>query len=184
MNTLSVAVRYRAIRIGWCIRVGDFEAMREALKLSFTMWGGRFNPLIPVDDFEFASSLIRLFRVDMLWPVSTDDVVKDFIDRFPHLPNPFFQEELFVQYGNGERGPQLVDIYHPIRRLYEERFKNSPAPDTVVTLYEWQAEDPLADVLLATLGAMPKVEVTGMDYLSLLKRDLSTKSAKSPTPPT
>ena len=173
MNTLSVTVRYRPIRIGWCIRAGDFEAMREALKLTFTMWGGRYNPLIPVDDFEIASSLIRLYRVDVLWAVTKDDVVKKFIDRFPHLPNPFFHEELFVSCGNGERVPQLVDIYHPIRRLYEEHFKNNPAPDTTVTIFEWQAEDPLADVLLATLGAVPTVDVTGTDYLSLLKRDLS-----------
>lgn len=176
MNTLSVTVRYRPIRIGWCIRAGDFDAMREALKLTFTMWGGRYNPLIPVDDFEFASSLVRLFRVDVLWPVSTDDVVKKFIDRSPHLPNPFFHEELFVPYGDGERGPQIVDIYHPIRRLYEEHFKNNPSPDTAVTIFEWQAEDPLADVLLATLGAVPTVEVTGTDYPSLLKRDLSAKT--------
>lgn len=66
MNTQSLTVRYRPIRIGWCIRSGDFEAMREALKLTFTMWGGRYNPLIPVDDFDFASSLVRLFRVDVL----------------------------------------------------------------------------------------------------------------------
>ncbi len=176
MNTLSVTVRYRPIRIGWCIRAGDFEAMREALKLTFTMWGGRYNPLIPVDDFDFASSLIRLFRVDVLWPVSKDDVVNKFIERFPHLPNPFFHEELFVPYENSKRGPQIVDIYHPIRRLYEEHFKNNPSPDTTVTIFEWQAEDPLADVLLATLGAVPKADVSGTDYPFLLKRDLSAKT--------
>lgn len=176
MNTLSVTVRYRPIRIGWCVRKDDFVALREALKLTFTMWGGRYNPIIPVDDFEFASSLVRLFRVDILWPVSTDKDVKKFIERFPHLPNPFPHEELFVSYGNGELGPQLVDIYHPILRLYEEHFKNNPAPDTTVTIYEWQAEDPLADVLLATFGAVPPVDVTGTDYLELLKRNLSAKT--------
>lgn len=176
MNTLSVTVRYRPIRIGWCVLKGDFAALREALKLTFTMWGGRYNPVIPIDDFEAASSLIRLFRVDVLWPASDDAAVKEFIKRFPHLPNPFFQEELFVPHGNGERSPQLLDIYHPIRRLHEEHFKNNPSPDATVTIFEWQAEDPLADVLLATLGAVPSVEVTGTDYLALLKQHLSAKT--------
>ena len=176
MNTLSVTVRYRPIRIGWCVRAGDFVALREALKLTFTMWGGCYNPVIPVDDFEFASSLIRLFRVDVLWPVSEDDAVKKFIDSFPHLPNPFHHEDMFVPCGNDKRRPQLVDIYHPIRRLHEEHFKNNPAPDTTVTIYEWQAEDPLADVLLAIFGAVPSVEVTGTDYLDLLKQHLSAKT--------
>ena len=51
MNTLSVTVRYRPIRIGWCVRIGDFVSLREALKLTFTMWGGYYNPIISVDDF-------------------------------------------------------------------------------------------------------------------------------------
>ena len=140
------------------------------------MWGGRYNPVIPVDDVEFASSLVRLFRVDVLWPVSKDAAVKKFIDRFPHLPNPFFHEELFVPHVNGERGPQIVDIYHPVRRLHEEHFKNNPSPDTTVTIFEWQAVDPLADVLLATFGAVPSAGVTGTDYLGLLKRHLSAKT--------
>lgn len=184
MNTLSVTIRYRPIRIGWCVRAGDSAAMREAMRLTFTMWGGRYNPIIPIDDFEAASSLIQLFRVDVLWPVSDDEAVKEFIKRFPHLPNPFFQDELFVPYSNGERSPQLLDIYHPIRRLYEEHFKNNPSPDTTVTIFEWQAEDPLADVLLATLGAVPPVDVTGTDYLGLLKQQLSAKTvALSPKEP-
>lgn len=176
MNTLSVTVRYRPIRIGWCVLKGDFVALREALKLTFTMWGGCYNPIIPVDDFEFASSLVRLFRVDILWPASSDKDVKKFIERFPHLPNPFLHEELFVSYGNGKLGPQLVDIYHPILRLYKEHFKNNATPDTTVTICEWKAEDPLADVLLATFGAVPTVEKTGTDYLELLKRHFLAKT--------
>lgn len=175
MNTLSVTVRYRPLRIGWCVREGDFAALREAMKLSFTIWGGRYNPVILIDDLEVATSLVRLFRVDVLWPVFNDEAVKAFIKRFPYLQNPFFRDELFVPY-HGERSPQLLDIYHPIRRLHEEHFKNNLSPDATVTIFEWQAEDPLADVLLATWGAVPSVEITGTDYLDLLKRHLSAKT--------
>lgn len=186
MNTLSITVRYRPIRIGWCIRAEDFAAMRNAIKLTFTMWGGRYNPIIPIDNFEAASSLVRLFRVDVLWPVSDDEAIKEFIKRFPHLPNPFFQDELFIPYSNDERSPQLLDIYHPIRRLHEEHFKNNPSPNTTVTIFEWQAEDPLADVLLTTFGAIPPTEVTGTDYLGLLKQQVSAETVvlnpKEPLP--
>ena len=186
MNTLSATVSYRPIRIGWCVRAGDFAAMREAMRLTFTMWGGRYNPIIPIDDFETANSLVRLFRVDVLWPISDDDVIKEFIKRFPHLPNPFFQEKLFVSHGNGNRNPQLLDIYHPILRLHKENFKNNPFPNTTVTIYEWQAEDPLADILLASFGAVPSIDVTGTDYVDLLKQYLSAKTValmpKEPLP--
>ena len=72
------------------MRAGDFAALREAMKLSFTMWGGRYNPVILIDDLEVASSLVRLFRVDVLWPVSNDEAVKAFIKRFPLSPEPIF----------------------------------------------------------------------------------------------
>ena len=176
MNTLSIKVRYRPIRIGWCVRAQDFTALRDAMKLTFTMWGGRYNPIIPIDDFDAASSLVKLFRVDVLWPISDDESVKEFIKRFPHLPTPFLQNELFVPYGDGKRSPQLLDIYHPIRRLQEESFKNNPTPDTAVTIFEWQEEDKLADVLLATLGAVPSIDVTGTDYLGLLRQQLLAKT--------
>ena len=90
MNTLSVSVRYRPIRIGWCVRAGDFAALREALKLTFTMWGGRYNPVIPIDDFANANKLIRLFRVDVLWPLTDDEEVKEFIKRFPTSTESIF----------------------------------------------------------------------------------------------
>jgi len=176
MNTLSVSVRYRPIRIGWCVRAGDFAALREAMKLTFTMWGGRYNPVIPIDDFATANTLIRLFRVDVLWPVTDGGELKEFIKQFPHLPNPFFQDELFVPHGNGGRSPQLLDIYHPVRRLHEEQFKNNPSPTATVTIFEWQPDDPLADVLLASLGAVPPVAITGTDYLALLKQHLSANT--------
>lgn len=184
MNTLSVRVRYRPIRIGWCVRTGDLEALQKALKLTFTMWGGRYNPVIPVDDFDLACALVRLFRVDVLWPASEDNHVKEFIGRFTHLPNPFFHKQLFVPAGDDERSAQLVDIYHPILQLYEEHFKNNPSPEVNVTIYEWQPDDPLANVLLATFGALPSVEITGNDYLELLKQYLSAKTvAVNPSAP-
>lgn len=83
---------------------------------------------------------------------------------------------MFVSDGNGNRDPRIVDIYHPIRRLYEDHFKNNLSSDTTVTIFEWKAEDPLADVLLATLGAFPTADATGTDYISLLRRDLSAKT--------
>ncbi|MGH8579870.1 MAG: hypothetical protein ACREVK_07060 [Gammaproteobacteria bacterium] len=180
MNTLAVTIRYRPVRIGWCVRAGDVAAFREAVKLSYTMWGGRYNPIIPVDDYTAAASLVRLFRVDVLWPASDDVEVKAFIEKFPHLPNPFFREELFLQHGDGQRHALIADIYHPIRRCYEEHFKNNPDPQIEVTIHEWGTDDPLADVFLVSLGALPPAERTGTDYLDLLKDHLKAKTLVIP----
>ena len=40
MGPINLQVRYRPIRIGWCVREGDFEELRKALRLTHTFWGG------------------------------------------------------------------------------------------------------------------------------------------------
>lgn len=172
MDTLSVTVRYRPLRIGWCIRAGDLTSLREAWRLSFTMWGGCFNPIIPVDNIEYARALVDLFRVDLLWPVSNDAAVKSFIEMFPHLPNPLFSEELFPTGSNESRSAAILDIYHPMRTLYDNHFKNNPKPEPQIVLYEWDQNDSLADICLSTIGDFPLPSITGVNYLKILKDDL------------
>lgn len=175
MDTLSVTVRYRPLRIGWCVRMNDLDALRESWRLSSTMWGGRYNPIIPVDDLDYARALVELFRVDLLWPASDDAAVKSFIESFPHLPNPLFHDQLFVGHGNGTKSAAILDIYHPIRSFYDEHFKNKANPELKVVVYEWGQEDPLSDIWLATFGAVPPRDITGTDYLELLEKYLAAE---------
>ena len=178
METLSITIRYRPIRIGWCVRNNDFTALRESWQFNATMWGGRYNPVIPVDDSDYARALVELFRIDVLWPLSNDEndeTLKSFIDEFPHLPNPFFNDQLFVSNGNGTQSATILDIYHPIRRLYDEHFKNNPKPEFKVALYDWSEDDPLSDIWTATFGAMPSEQVTGSDYTKLIEDHLEVE---------
>ena len=46
MNTVTVNVKYRPIRIGWCIEQNSVEDYKKALRLNNTLWGGRYNVLI------------------------------------------------------------------------------------------------------------------------------------------
>lgn len=178
MNTLSISVRYRPVRIGWCVREGDLTALREAIGLSCAMWGGRYNPIIRIDDAAAATALVRLFRVDVLWSVSKDEATKEFIKKFPYLPNPFHHEDLFVKHSDGKRHAQLADIYHPIQRCHEENFKSNAKPELNVVIHEWQADDPLADVLLMSYGKPPSVETTGTDYAGLLRKYLAAETVR------
>lgn len=91
LSTLSIQLRYRPVRIGWCVEREDFEALRAAMRRSFTLWGGGFNPIIPVDDPVQARKLVDLFRIDCLYAASETDRVRAFIDNQAHLPWPDYQ---------------------------------------------------------------------------------------------
>jgi hypothetical protein len=175
MSTLNLQVRYRPVRVGWCIRSGSHEEAQQALRLSHTLWGGRYNPIIPVDDYEFALQLVNVFRVDVLYPISDDPQVQGFVKRFPHLPWISLSKDLFI---NGYRGRQstLLSIYHPVRHLYEDHIRHSQNSKFSFHMYTWEKDDPLVSVLLATVGAIPSAEEIGVDLGSFVTKALKVKA--------
>jgi len=150
------------------------------------MWGGRFHPIIPIGDVDLGRQLVKAFRVDLLFPVTEDESVKSFIKDFPYLPNPLFPSQLFIKESSGKIYATLLDAYHPIRRLFEEKQKNNLQAGFQVSLYEWDEDDPLGDVLLATFGGFPPKEETGTDYRGLIEKYLPTEkvslAGKAPIP--
>lgn len=75
MDTLRIDICYRPLRLGWVIRVGDFDALRQVFRLSHTLWDGRFNPILVVDEQGDVKDLVELFGVDFLWPAGDTEPV-------------------------------------------------------------------------------------------------------------
>jgi hypothetical protein len=148
MSTLSLNVRYRPLRIGWCVRQGDLEGFEKALRLSHTLWGGSYNPIIPVGDGRLSERIVNAFGVDLLYAVSDDLELDQFVNKFPHLQWPLGLNGLYVN-----SRATLLDIYHPARSIVEEN--RHLIPDLRIHLYDWQDDDPLKHVLLATVGHYP-----------------------------
>lgn len=172
MNTLSIQLRYRPLRLGWCVLKDDVEAFRRALRLTFTLWGGSFNPVIPVDDPALAAALVKLFRVDALVPVSTGELVNAFLADHKHLPWPIMEGGLFIETMSHGRTSTMVDIRHPLAQLHESFFRNNPSPVPGLEIHRWEENDPLADVFLCSFGAYPAAQETGVDYTALAQQAL------------
>lgn len=173
MDTLRVDICYRPLRVGWVIHSGDIEAFRQAVRLSHTLWGGRFNPILMADREDEAQRLIDLFRVDLLLSVGTTEVVKAFPDKFPYLINPFFHDSIFIGGAREQKLAQLLDVQNALAHL-----RDTPAWKTIddrgFRIYSWQADDPLADVFLTQFGSYPSVDEIGIDYREILTQGLET----------
>ena len=50
MSAASINVRYRPVRIGFCVKDGDMDALRAAMRNCHALWGGRYNPIIVMGD--------------------------------------------------------------------------------------------------------------------------------------
>lgn len=169
MSTLSIKLAYRPIRIGWCVEDGDFEAFRQSLRRSYSLWGGCFNPVIRLGDTEKAQSTIELFRVDCLYPASNTAAVREFIDKQTHLQWPDHRVDLVIDRGRGEKASAIADILAPIQHVFDERFKKSPTADPWVVLHDWSDDDPLRDVLLATYGGLPPINDSAHDFKGIMQ---------------
>jgi len=183
LNSLSVRLLYRPIRVGWCVQAGDFDALRKAALRNFTLWGGRFNPIIPVDDVEYARHLARLYRVDCLYAASDSPAVSAFVasqtDRFW-----FDYSKSFVIDHGDSKVSTIADISHPIHQLYDETYRHNPQADSCTTIHEWDPVDPLRDVLMMTFGALPPIDQCAQDYAGIMRIHLrATRTIIAPDQP-
>jgi hypothetical protein len=143
------------------------DALRQAVRLSHTLWGGRYNPIVVVDHEEESQYLIDVFRVDLIIPVGNSEEVKAFPKRFPYLITPFFRDELFLGGGNYPVKAQVLDIHNA-----QVHLRDTPEWSAMkakgVRIYTWQADDPLTDVFLMQFGAYPSANDIGVDYQGML----------------
>jgi hypothetical protein len=183
MDSLYVQVTTRPIRIGWCVREGNFEDFRTALRLTHTMWGGCYNPVIPVGDLALASHLVSLYHLDILFSFSEDDPnTLGLLKGFPHLPWPtLLSKKLFR--GDEASGvyPEILDVTHPLRRLRERIIRREIEGPVFPTHLDCAENDPLQDVVLATYGGFGR-DGLGQEYRRIFQQLLkSGSSTLSPT---
>jgi hypothetical protein len=178
VSTLSVGIQYRPVRIGWCVQTDNLDQWRTAVRLTHSFEGGKFNPIIPVDAPEqLAESLVDLFRVDLLYPVANVETIAAFVSAHSYLPWPDHDQRLFWDAWNGRPGyAAFVDVYHAARRIYEDAIEGVQDPKVHASLIEWQEGDPLANVLLATVGSYCSPSTSIPDYARLLREWLRAET--------
>lgn len=162
MDTLRVDVSYRSLRVAWAIHSTDFSAFREAIRLSYCLWGGRFNPIVFADKEEEARRLIDLYRVDLIFPIGDSKEVLELEKKFPHLHKPFFSEGLFTKNGD-EAQCNFLDIQNALVHYRTTPHWNHHA-ETNLRYHTWSKDDPLSDIFLVQFGEYPSTELTTIDY--------------------
>jgi len=173
VGPINLRVRYRPVRIGWCIKTDDLTEFRAAARLSHTFWGGTFNPMIPLGDKTIAKRLIENFQVDCLHCYSQTSEGDQLLQEHQHLEWPHSYKELFVDYwGSGRRTASFLDVRHPAQLLYENHIKGQTTLAWRAKYLKWSPSDPLADVFLATFGSYPEKGQTGQNYEDLFKHIL------------
>jgi hypothetical protein len=169
MQTSRVDICYRPLRIAWAVHSGDREAFRKAVRLTHTLWGGRFNPIVLVDRADVAKQIIELFRADVIIPVGDIEEVKEFPKRFRHLINPFFSKTLFLKDAAEATRAHVLDMHNALAH-WRDTPEWKAIDDIGVRHFVWDNDDALADTLLMQYGAYPDAKDIGIDYAEILSQ--------------
>jgi hypothetical protein len=169
---MELTVGYRPIRIGWCVRPGNLDDLRRAWRLTHTLWGGRYNPVIPVGHLS-DKDIVRAFAVDILIPADPSPELESFAHSIEKLYWPDILRRLFPD-GAQSKSPSFVDVKRPIEQIREKRDRER-ATLRHAYLFEPDATDPLRDVLLAMFGGYPSAAEVGVDYISTFVSTLNAE---------
>jgi hypothetical protein len=167
VETARVDICYRPLRVAWAIHSTDKDGFRQAVRLSHTLWGGRFNPIVMADRPEEARQLIELYRADVVVAIGSDPTVVAFPEQFPYLIRPYFPDTLLLRHQTEPTRSHLLDVHNALvhwratgawKTIEEQGFRQ----------FVWDDDDPLADTFLIHYGAYPAADDIGIDYLDIL----------------
>lgn len=158
-NAPSIWLDYRPIRIGWVLEGADLEQLYTAVGFNTCLWGGRFNPVIPIKDKKLAGELIKVFKVDVLLPVKASKETTSFIDSYPHLYLQSWNSGIFKK---GEC--EFVDIRHPVSRLAQFAREKSHSDFMPINRPTWDMDDPLRVLFGIYFGHFPDFKEIEVNY--------------------
>jgi hypothetical protein len=160
MAISRASIKYKPLRIGFLVRPGEVGDLRKAAGINCLLWGGIFNPIIPVPegDTVFAEQLIDLFSVDVLHAVSASPAIEAFIASLPllrdssHLAADIFHED----WHSKKQVLGVLDVRNVVELLWQNAFRGEPADyKSNFVLLKWEESDPLAALFSLQFGFYP-----------------------------
>lgn len=154
MANLSLNIKYRPLRIGFCVHKDKIEDLQIAAELNTLLCGGMYNPIIAIGgDEAISESIVKLFNVDLLYPVSDGPEIKAFIEKHEHLKSFDFRDKFIWSTdqgwadGNGQVRLRILDVIKGLEAY--------AADDNKVLNVKWGDSDPLATLFSLEFGKFP-----------------------------
>jgi hypothetical protein len=173
MTTFSASLALRPTRIGFLVEPEDEESLRKIFQTCACLWGGVFNPIIPIctalpdawrerhtsldpNPNDLARGYLKFFEPDVFVEArqgladNIGIIVKELDFGHPRIIR------LDAFFDSGERREDVpfgTDIFYVYKNLYEREFKFVPRHDHRVAVFE---VDPVNDSFVeASFGGFP-----------------------------
>jgi len=161
MGTTSIHVTYRPLRIGFLLRDGDIESLAKAATINSLLWGGIFNPVIPVgDDLQLVKKLVEIFRIDTLFKLDDTIELDSIYSKYAQIRHA---QELgglnFLdrEWQTARKTPHCLDLLNIMDDIWNTRAHAWPPEKKGDYIkVSWDAADREAKVFAILFGAFPQ----------------------------
>lgn len=163
MATTNLSTKYQPLRVGFLVREGNIDDLVNAAEMNTLLWGGIFNPVIPVsnENSSFVRKLITLFRVDTFYSISNTEAIQKVVNDYSYLKDPHYvAEKFFVEdLHSRKKNIAYLDTLNIIQYFWEEEIKfKSKKFKSNCLLIEWSSEDPLRNLFSIVFGKYPEFD--------------------------
>lgn len=162
MTTTAFSVKYRPIRIGFLVRKNQVSDLVKAAGLNSLLWGGIYNPIIPIapngEDNSLAESLMKLFNPDAFYQVIESEEIQEFVNRYPFIRDPgHYAEKIFYEdWHTKKNNVAYLDVINLIDKYWEKDFRHQEkAYKSNCDFIKWSQEDPLSTPFSLLFGYFP-----------------------------
>jgi hypothetical protein len=167
-------LRLRPTRIGFLVRPNDLATIRQVMQVCTCLWGGFYNPIIPVCDVlpdvwlepqtpalsgrDLALGYIRFFEPDVFVEGQAglaNELGLTLDESGFHEPRVIALEKFFEEHDVGRPqvfGTKIIDVY---RDLFEREFRFVPRHEHRVALIDTTTSD--AAFVEAAFGGFPSL---------------------------
>ncbi len=156
----TTIIKYKPVRIGFLVREGHREDLVKVAGLNTLLWGGIFNPILPIgtSSADLPDQLLDLLQVEVLCSLADTPEIKAFRDKYPLLKNPAHPaDDVLSQDWYAKRNVlAYLDSLNIIVLLWELEYKHKGEDfRSDFALFTWNPEGPLSDLFSISFGFYP-----------------------------
>jgi hypothetical protein len=159
MATTNLSIKYRPVRIGFLVREGSVEDLIKASGINTLLWGGIYNPIIPVgEDISLAEQLMNLFAVDVLSPVNHTKDIDGLIEKHPFLTDPgHYARDIFYEDWNTKKNIiGYLDSMNIVNYYWDREFKHKTKDfKSNCAVVRWEEKDDFKSLFSIQFGYFP-----------------------------
>lgn len=185
MASVNLSIKYRPVKIGFLVRDGSIEDLVKAAGISTLLWGGIYNPIIPVkEDKKFTEQLINLFSVDVLFAVNHTKEIDELLSKYPLLKDPghYAQNIFYEDWHTKKNILGYLSSLNIVNYYWEKEFKQKPKDyKSNCVLVKWDDNDDLKNLFSIMFGYFPGEYNLKDDFENAFLKGLRSKEIQLST---